>query len=141
MHFLSSFLSLLLFLDFFLYFSLFLSFLISFLLLDWIKVFFYSSYWSWCLWCCNVCFSYSYSSSSFYSFYSHSNFYFVLFLSSALDKSTSNKIAIKKVTRAFDDAIDAKRILREIKLMKKFNHENVEKKIFNFFSLYFIFIF
>lgn len=45
--------------------------------------------------------------------------------SSALDKTTSNKIAIKKVSRAFDDPIDAKRILREIKLMKKFDHENV----------------
>jgi serine/threonine protein kinase len=45
--------------------------------------------------------------------------------SSALDKSTGNKIAIKKVSRAFDDPVDAKRILREIKLMKKFSHENV----------------
>mmetsp|Transcript_3029 Transcript_3029/g.4626 ORF Transcript_3029/g.4626 Transcript_3029/m.4626 type:complete len:417 (-) Transcript_3029:254-1504(-) len=44
---------------------------------------------------------------------------------SALDKSTSQKVAIKKITRAFDDPVDAKRILREIKLMKKFSHENV----------------
>ena len=35
------------------------------------------------------------------------------------------KVAIKKVPRAFDDAVDAKRILREIKLLKKFKHENV----------------
>ena len=41
-------------------------------------------------------------------------------LRSALDKSTSQKVAIKKITRAFDDPVDAKRILREIKLMKKF---------------------
>lgn len=44
---------------------------------------------------------------------------------SALDKETNKKVAIKKVTRAFEDAIDAKRILREILLMKKFVHENV----------------
>lgn len=45
--------------------------------------------------------------------------------SSALNKETGAKVAIKKVPRAFNDAIDAKRILREIKLLKKFKHENV----------------
>lgn len=44
---------------------------------------------------------------------------------SALDKETGEKVAIKKISRAFEDPVDAKRILREIKLMKKFNHENV----------------
>ncbi len=44
---------------------------------------------------------------------------------SALDKETGQKVAIKKISRAFEDPIDAKRILREIKLMKKFSHENV----------------
>ncbi len=44
---------------------------------------------------------------------------------SALDKDTGNKVAIKKVTRAFEDPVDAKRVLREIKLMRKFQHENV----------------
>ena len=44
---------------------------------------------------------------------------------SALDQETNKKVAIKKVTRAFEDAVDAKRILREILLMKKFVHENV----------------
>ena len=34
-------------------------------------------------------------------------------------------MAIKKVPKAFDDLIDAKRILREIKLLKFFDHENV----------------
>lgn len=34
-------------------------------------------------------------------------------------------MAIKKISRAFEDPVDAKRILREIKLMKKFSHENV----------------
>jgi serine/threonine protein kinase len=41
-------------------------------------------------------------------------------------------VAIKKITRAFDDPVDAKRILREIKLMKKLYHENVS---ISFFSL------
>lgn len=44
---------------------------------------------------------------------------------SASDKETNEKVAIKKISRAFEDPVDAKRILREIKLMKKFNHENV----------------
>mmetsp|Transcript_20324 Transcript_20324/g.39902 ORF Transcript_20324/g.39902 Transcript_20324/m.39902 type:complete len:350 (-) Transcript_20324:430-1479(-) len=44
---------------------------------------------------------------------------------SALDRATGEKVAIKKVPRAFDDLIDAKRILREIKLLRHFNHENI----------------
>ncbi len=32
---------------------------------------------------------------------------------SALDKNTDTKVAIKKIPKAFDDLIDAKRILRE----------------------------
>ena len=44
---------------------------------------------------------------------------------SALDESTGKKVAIKKVPKAFADEIDAKRILREIKLLKSFNHDNV----------------
>ena len=48
---------------------------------------------------------------------------------SALDKETGDKVAIKKISRAFEDPIDAKRILREIKLMKKFSHENVSVSI------------
>lgn len=44
---------------------------------------------------------------------------------SALDKDTGEKVAIKKITNAFNDVTDAKRILREIKLMNKFVHENV----------------
>jgi hypothetical protein len=35
------------------------------------------------------------------------------------------QVAIKKVTNAFQDLIDAKRILREMKLLRHFNHENV----------------
>jgi mitogen-activated protein kinase 1/3 len=44
---------------------------------------------------------------------------------SALNKENGEKVAIKKISRAFEDPVDAKRILREIKLMKKFCHENV----------------
>jgi len=44
---------------------------------------------------------------------------------SALDRQTGQRVAIKKVPRAFDDLVDAKRILREIKLLRHFDHENV----------------
>ena len=35
------------------------------------------------------------------------------------------KVAIKKITNAFENAIDAKRTLREIKLLRHLKHENV----------------
>ena len=38
---------------------------------------------------------------------------------SAVDTNTNKKYAIKKVLNAFEDLIDAKRILREIKLLSK----------------------
>jgi len=44
---------------------------------------------------------------------------------SANDEKANDKVAIKKVPRAFDDLIDAKRILREIKLLRHFDHENI----------------
>ena len=44
---------------------------------------------------------------------------------SALDKIRNMKVAIKKVPNAFVDLIDAKRIVREIKLLEFFNHENI----------------
>tara|TARA_A100001015_G_C14584245_1_gene554083 strand:+ start:102 stop:581 length:480 start_codon:yes stop_codon:yes gene_type:complete len=37
----------------------------------------------------------------------------------------SKEVAIKKIGNAFSDTVDAKRILREIKLMKRFSHENI----------------
>jgi mitogen-activated protein kinase 1/3 len=46
---------------------------------------------------------------------------------SAYDRQTNMKVAIKKVPRAFDDLVDAKRILREIKLLKFFDHENITR--------------
>jgi len=48
---------------------------------------------------------------------------------SANDEKANDKVAIKKVPRAFDDLIDAKRILREIKLLRHFDHENVRFSI------------
>jgi mitogen-activated protein kinase 1/3 len=44
---------------------------------------------------------------------------------SCIDNKTKTKVAIKKVQNAFEDLIDAKRILREIKLLKFFEHENI----------------
>ncbi|CAK73378.1 unnamed protein product (macronuclear) [Paramecium tetraurelia] len=44
---------------------------------------------------------------------------------SAQNKRTGLKVAIKKVANAFDDLIDGKRIVREIKLLKFFKHENI----------------
>ena len=44
---------------------------------------------------------------------------------SATDKVTGRKVAIKKIPKAFDDLVDAKRILREIKLLRHFKHENI----------------
>jgi mitogen-activated protein kinase 1/3 len=41
------------------------------------------------------------------------------------DKKAGVKVAIKKVPNAFEDLIDAKRILREIKLLSFFDHENI----------------
>lgn len=37
----------------------------------------------------------------------------------------TKKVAIKKIGKAFDDLIDAKRILREVKLLRHFRHENI----------------
>jgi len=45
---------------------------------------------------------------------------------SAVDQETGKRVAIKKVQNAYHDLIDAKRILREIKLMRFFGeHENL----------------
>ena len=44
---------------------------------------------------------------------------------SASDSKTDTNVAVKMVPKAFSDEIDAKRILREIKLLKHFRHENI----------------
>ena len=44
---------------------------------------------------------------------------------SCYDKKTNKNVAIKKVGNAFEDLIDAKRIVREIKLLRFFKHDNI----------------
>ena len=44
---------------------------------------------------------------------------------SCVDKKENVKVAIKKVPNAFEDLVDAKRIVREIKLLSFFDHENI----------------
>ena len=43
----------------------------------------------------------------------------------SLCRFLSLQVAIKKIPKAFDDLVDAKRILREIKLLRHFKHENI----------------
>lgn len=45
--------------------------------------------------------------------------------SAADDTRMGKKVAVKKIANTFNDLTDAKRILREIKLMRHFKHENV----------------
>eukprot|EP00605_Chrysophyceae_sp_TOSAG23-4_P002258 GSChrysophyteH1.ASY1.ANO1.2502.1 assembled CDS len=48
------------------------------------------------------------------------------FVASGVDTKTGNKVAIKKIKDVFADVVDAKRILREIKLLRHFSrHENI----------------
>eukprot|EP00793_Prasinoderma_coloniale_P004556 PRCOL_00000317-RA len=44
---------------------------------------------------------------------------------SAKDASTNSKVAIKKITDAFANTTDARRTLREIKLLRHLQHENI----------------
>lgn len=44
---------------------------------------------------------------------------------SAKDVENKRKVAIKKIPKAFDDIVDAKRILREVKLLHFFDHDNI----------------
>jgi len=44
---------------------------------------------------------------------------------SGMDRSTNRKIAIKMIPKAFEDLVDAKRILREVKLLRHFRHDNI----------------
>eukprot|EP01024_Parvocaulis_polyphysoides_P050748 TRINITY_DN4953_c0_g2_i1.p1 TRINITY_DN4953_c0_g2~~TRINITY_DN4953_c0_g2_i1.p1 ORF type:complete len:417 (+),score=50.63 TRINITY_DN4953_c0_g2_i1:129-1379(+) len=46
---------------------------------------------------------------------------------SAVDVRTNIKVAIKKICKAFKDKLEAKRIIREIRLLKSLEHENVIK--------------
>jgi mitogen-activated protein kinase 3 len=42
-----------------------------------------------------------------------------------MNDETREMVAIKKIANAFDNHMDAKRTLREIKLLKHLDHENV----------------
>ena len=44
---------------------------------------------------------------------------------SVLDTATGEKLAIKKIEKAFDHQVLTKRTLRELKIMRLMNHENV----------------
>lgn len=44
---------------------------------------------------------------------------------SAINSETGEEVAIKKIGNAFDNRIDAKRTLREIKLLRHMDHENI----------------
>lgn len=52
-------------------------------------------------------------------------FSFPFSFSAAVNAETREEVAIKKVGNAFDNRIDAKRTLREIKLQRHMDHENV----------------
>lgn len=45
--------------------------------------------------------------------------------SAAVNSETREEVAIKKIGNAFDNRIDAKRTLREIKLLLHLSHDNV----------------
>lgn len=60
--------------------------------------------------------------------------------SAAVNSETHEEVAIKKIGNAFDNIIDAKRTLREIKLLCHMEHENVWfvfKKSYSSFLFYF----
>lgn len=44
---------------------------------------------------------------------------------SAKDALSGDKVAIKKITNAFDNLTDARRTLREMKLLRHLKHENI----------------
>lgn len=46
-------------------------------------------------------------------------------ISSMLNAETNEMVAVKKIANAFDNYMDAKRTLREIKLLRHLDHENV----------------
>ena len=44
---------------------------------------------------------------------------------SGRDVHTNKLVAIKKIPKAFEDTVDCKRLLREIKILRHFRHDNV----------------
>lgn len=58
----------------------------------------------------------------------------VLHFSAAVNSQTREEVAIKKIGNAFDNRIDGKRTLREIKLLSHMDHENVRH--FYYFKMF-----
>jgi len=57
-----------------------------------------------------------------------------------LNSETNEMVAVKKIANAFDNQMDAKRTLREIKLLRHLDHENVSARALSFdFSAYTVF--
>ena len=48
---------------------------------------------------------------------------------SALDRDRQTKVAIKKVNDVFDDLVDAKRVVREIRALRSLSHDNIVRLI------------
>ncbi|KAL2902672.1 Mitogen-activated protein kinase 2 [Bienertia sinuspersici] len=67
----------------------------------------------------------------------------------AVNSETHQEVAIKKIGNAFDNIVDAKRTLREIKLLRHMNHENIiaikdiirppKKEAYNDVYIYFLY--
>lgn len=55
--------------------------------------------------------------------------------SAAVDSETHEEIAIKKIGKAFDNKVDAKRTLREIKLLRHLEHENVRLLLLYYYTI------
>ena len=53
------------------------------------------------------------------------DFELVLFISSAIDQQTKEKVAIKKLYRPFQSLIHAQRAYRELRLLRHIQHDNV----------------
>lgn len=51
------------------------------------------------------------------------------FFSSALDTKLKRRVAVKKLTRAFDTSELAKRSYRELRILKHMKHENVSQPV------------
>lgn len=45
----------------------------------------------------------------------------------AKDSTSDTSVAVKKITNIFEDLVDAKRILREVRLLGHFSHKNITK--------------
>lgn len=63
-------------------------------------------------------------------------FFVCLYFSAAYDTITQQNVAIKKLSRPFQNVTHAKRAYREFKLMKLVNHKNVSIDWFGFYGIW-----